>query len=41
MQQVQLISGTPEELQTAISEGVKTRLGSLKIRFGPRQPNTC
>jgi excisionase family DNA binding protein len=37
MRQVQLISVTPEELQTAIIEGVKTQLESLKLHFQPKQ----
>ena len=35
---VQLISVTPEELQTAIIEGVKTQLESLKLHFETKQP---
>ena len=38
MQQVQFISVTPEQLQTAIIEGVKTQLESLKLHFEPKQP---
>jgi hypothetical protein len=40
MQQVQFISVTPEQLQTAIIEGVKTQLEGLKIHFQPKQPKT-
>ena len=39
MRQIQFISVTPEQLQTAIIEGVKTQLESLKIHFQPKQPN--
>ena len=40
MQQVQFISVTPEQLQTAILEGVETQLESLKLHFQPKQPKT-
>ena len=40
MQQVQFYSVTPEQLQNAIIEGVKTQLESLKLHFQPRQPKT-
>jgi excisionase family DNA binding protein len=38
VQQIQMISVTPEQLQNAIIEGVKTQLESLKTHFQPRQP---
>ena len=40
MQQVQFISVTPEQLQDAIIEGIKTQLEALKLHFEPKQPNT-
>ena len=40
MEQVQFISVTPEQLQTAIIEGVKTQLETLKLHFEPKQPKT-
>ena len=40
MQQIQMISVTPEQLQNAIIEGVKTQLESLKLHFEPKQPAT-
>lgn len=40
MQQVQFISVTPEQLQSAIIEGVKSQLESLKVHFEPKQPKT-
>ena len=40
MKQVQFISVTPEQLQTAIIEGVRTQLESLKLHFEPKQPKT-
>ena len=40
MQQVQFYSVTPEQLQNAIIEGVKTQLESLKLHFEPKQPKT-
>jgi len=39
MQQVQFISVTPEQLQNAIIDGVKTQLDNLKAHFEPKQPN--
>lgn len=39
MQTVQFISVTPEQLQTAIIEGVKTQLQDLKKHFQPKEPN--
>ncbi|MFB9056664.1 helix-turn-helix domain-containing protein [Mariniflexile ostreae] len=39
MQTVQLISVTPEQLQNAIIEGVKTQLQDLKKHFEPKTPN--
>ena len=40
MKSIQFISVTPEQLQNAIIEGVKTQLESLKAHFEPRQPKT-
>jgi hypothetical protein len=40
MKQVQFISVTPEQLQTAIIECGKTQLESLKFHFQPKQPKT-
>ena len=40
MQQVQFISVTPEQLQEAIIEGVKTQLESLKLHFEPKKSKT-
>lgn len=40
VQQIQFISVTPEQLQNAIIEGVKSQLDSLKHHFKPKQPNT-
>ena len=40
MQQVQFISVTPEQLQNAIIEGIKSQLESLKTHFQPLQPKT-
>jgi hypothetical protein len=39
MQTVQFISVTPEQLQEAIIEGVKTQLQDLKTHFQPKTPN--
>ena len=39
MQQIQFIQVTPEQLQNAIIEGVKTQLQDLKKHFQPKQPN--
>ena len=39
MQTVQFISVTPEQLQEAIIEGVKTQLQDLKKHFQPKEPN--
>jgi uncharacterized protein YhbP (UPF0306 family) len=36
---VQFISVTPEQLQNAIIEGVKTQLQDLKEHFEPKTPN--
>lgn len=38
MQTVQFISVTPEQLQQAIIEGVKTQLNELKKHFEPKTP---
>ncbi len=35
---VQFIQVTPEQLQTAIVEGVKTQLDELKKQFQPKEP---
>ena len=40
MQQIQFISVTPEQLQNAIIEGIKSQLESLKTHFQPLQPKT-
>ena len=39
MQTVQFIQVTPEQLQDAIIEGVKTQLQDLKTHFQPKEPN--
>ena len=39
MQTVQFIQVTPEQLQDAIIEGVKTQLQDLKKHFQPKEPN--
>ncbi len=38
MQTIQFISVTPEQLQKAIIEGVKTQLDDLKKNFQPKEP---
>jgi len=38
MQTVQFIQVTPEQLQDAIIEGVKTQLQDLKQHFQPKEP---
>lgn len=38
MKQIQILQITPEELQTAIIEGVKTELEGLKKYFQPKDP---
>lgn len=38
MQQVQFISVTPDQLQNAIVEGVKSQLQDLKKHFEPKTP---
>jgi excisionase family DNA binding protein len=40
VQQIQMISVTPEQLQNAIIEGVKSQLESLKLHFEPKKPKT-
>jgi DNA-binding transcriptional regulator YiaG len=40
MKKIELYSVTPEQLQNAIIEGVKTQLESLKIHFETKQPRT-
>ena len=40
MKSIQFYSVTPEQLQNAIIEGVKTQLESLKLHFEPKQPKT-
>ena len=40
MQQIQFISVTPEQLQNAIIEGIKSQLESLKTHFQPPRPKT-
>ena len=37
--QIQFIQVTPEQLQDAIIEGVKTQLQDLKTHFQPKEPN--
>ncbi|MDO6491776.1 MULTISPECIES: helix-turn-helix domain-containing protein [unclassified Cellulophaga] len=39
MQQIQFVQVTPEQLQNAIIEGVKTQLQDLKKHFEPKSPN--
>ena len=39
METVQFIQVTPEQLQNAIIEGVKTQLQDLKKHFQPKEPN--
>ena len=39
MTTIQFISVTPEQLQDAIIEGVKTQLQDLKEHFEPKTPN--
>ena len=39
MQRVQFISVTPEQLQNAIIQGVKSQLEDLKKHFEPKKPN--
>ena len=38
MKQIQFIQITPEQLQNAIIDGVKTQLQELKSHFQPKQP---
>ncbi|WP_289054474.1 helix-turn-helix domain-containing protein [Carboxylicivirga marina] len=38
MQQVQFIQVTPDQLQTAILDGVKLQLEALKQDFQPKEP---
>lgn len=38
MKSIQLIELTPEQLQTAIIDGVKTQLNELKKSFQPKEP---
>ncbi|QRM89526.1 helix-turn-helix domain-containing protein [Lacinutrix sp. WUR7] len=38
MKSVQLIGLTPEQLQSAIIDGVKTQLEDLKSHFQPKEP---
>lgn len=38
MQTVQFIQVTPEQLQNAILEGVKTQIQDLKQHFQPKEP---
>lgn len=40
MQQIQLFQVTPEQLQNAIVNGVKTHLDDLKKNFQPKEPTT-
>jgi hypothetical protein len=39
METVQFIQVTPEQLQNAIIEGVKSQLQDLKKHFQPKEPN--
>lgn len=39
MQQIQFIQITPQQLQDAIIEGMKTQLNELKSNFQPKVPN--
>lgn len=39
MQQIQFVQVTPEQLQNAIIEGVKTQLQDLKRHFEPKSPS--
>ncbi|MBC8767174.1 helix-turn-helix domain-containing protein [Arenibacter sp. BSSL-BM3] len=39
MVQIQLLGITPEQLQTAIIEGVKLQLNDLKKHFEPKTPD--
>ena len=39
MEQIQFVQTTPEQLQKAIIEGVKTQLQDLKQHFQPKEPN--
>ena len=38
MQTLQFIQVTPDQLQTAIIEGIKTQLQDLKNHFQPKEP---
>lgn len=38
MKQIQFIQVTPEQLQEAIINGVKTQLDDLKTHFEPKEP---
>ena len=38
MKQIQFIQVTPEQLQEAIINGVKTQLDNLKTHFEPKEP---
>lgn len=40
MQQVQLVGITPQQLQDAILQGVKTEFEDLKKSFQPKSPET-
>ena len=39
MKQIQFIQITPQQLQEAIIDGVKTQLDDLKKNFQPKEPN--
>ena len=39
MSNIQFIQVTPEQLQNAIIDGVKTQLEELKKHFQPKEPN--
>lgn len=40
MKQIQLVGITPEQLQNAIIEGVKTQFDELKQFYQPKEPKT-
>lgn len=39
MEKIQFLQVTPEQLQNAIIEGIKTQLQDLKKHFQPKEPN--
>lgn len=40
MQQIQLVGITPQQLETAILQGVKSQFDDLKKEFQPKTPET-